>query len=154
MARRLAQRATDLLDAQPVAGGVYPVICDPDLAGVFAHEAFGHLSEADFVYANPQAAEMMVLGQGVWRPAPDIVDDGTLPGLRGTHRYDDEGTPTQRTELMRDGVLVGRLHSRETAARMGERPTGNARSVGYRYAPSGAHDQYLHRTEATLPSTT
>jgi TldD protein len=111
------------------------VVCDPDLAGVFAHEAFGHLSEADFVYANPQAAEMMVLGKVFGRPNLNIVDDGTLTGLRGTHRYDDEGTPTQRTELMRDGILVGRLHSRETAARMGEQPTGNARSVGYRYAP-------------------
>ncbi len=135
LARQVAQRAVDLLSAQTVAGGVYPVICDPDLAGVFIHEAFGHLSEADFIYANPQAQEMMVLGRRFGQNILTIIDDGTLPGLRGTHRYDDEGTPMQRTELLHEGVLVGRLHARETAARMGEAPTGNARAEGYRFAP-------------------
>lgn len=135
IACQVGQRAVDLLSAQMVVGGVYPVVCDPRLAGVFVHEAFGHLSEADFVYANPQAREMMVLGRRFGRHILTIVDDGTLPGLRGTHRYDDEGTPMQRTELVREGILVGRLHSRETAARMGEAVTGNARATGYRYAP-------------------
>lgn len=135
MARRVAQRAVDLLSAETVVGGVYPVVCDPKLAGVFVHEAFGHLSEADFVYANPQAQAMMVLGRRFGRDILTIVDDGTLPGMRGTHRYDDEGTPTRRTELVRQGILVGRLHSRETAARMGEPVTGNARATSYRYPP-------------------
>ena len=135
IARSVAQRAVDLLSTETVVGGVYPVVCDPKLAGVFVHEAFGHLSEADFVYANPQAQEMMVLGRRFGRPILNIVDDGTIPGLRGTHRYDDEGTRTQRTELVREGILVGRLHSRETAARMGESVTGNARATGYRYPP-------------------
>ena len=134
-ARSVAQRASDLLSAETVVGGVYPVICDPKLAGVFVHEAFGHLSEADFVYANRQAQEMMVLGRRFGRGILNIVDDGTLPGLRGTHRYDDEGTPMQRTELVREGVLVGRLHSRETAARMDEAVTGNARATGFRHPP-------------------
>jgi len=130
-----AQRAVGLLSARPVEGGRYVVVLNQRLAGVFAHEAFGHLSEADFVYANPRAQEMMVLGR---RFGPDILtiaDDGSLPDLRGTHPYDDEGTPTGRTDLIKDGVLVGRLHSRETAARMGEQPTGNARATGYRYPP-------------------
>jgi len=135
LAREVAQRATDLLSAETVVGGVYPVICNPKLAGVFVHEAFGHLSEADFVYSNPQAQEMMVLGRRFGRDILTIVDDGTLPSLRGTHPYDDEGTPTQRTELVRQGVLVGRLHSRETAGKMGEQVTGNARATGYRYPP-------------------
>jgi len=134
-ARAVAQRAVDLLSAETVVGGVYPVVCDPKLAGVFVHEAFGHLSEADFVYANPQAQEMMVLGRRFGREWLNIVDDGTIPGLRGTHRYDDEGTRTQRTELVHQGILVGRLHSRETAARMKEAVTGNARATGYRYPP-------------------
>jgi len=135
LVEKAAQRAVDLLSAETVIGGRYPVVCNPRLAGVFIHEAFGHLSEADFVYANPQAQEMMVLGR---RFGPDIltvVDDGSLPGGRGTHPYDDEGTPTGRTELIKDGILVGRLHSRETAAKMGERPTGNARATSYRYPP-------------------
>ncbi len=131
----VARRAVALLSAPSVKGGRYPVICNPRMAGVFAHEAFGHLSEADFVYDNPQAQEMMVLGRRFGRDILTIADDGSIPGLRGTHRYDDEGTPTGRTDLIKDGVLVGRLHSRETAARMGERPTGNARATGYRYPP-------------------
>lgn len=135
IARITAERAVNLLSAETVLGGRYPVICDPRLAGVFVHEAFGHLSEADFVYANPQAQEMMVLGRRFGRDILNVVDDGSLPGLRGTYRYDDEGTPMQRTDLIREGVLVGRLHSRETAAKMGEQVTGNARATGYRYPP-------------------
>ncbi len=135
LAQAVAQRAVDLLAAPRVQGGRYTVVCNPRLAGVFAHEAFGHLSEADFVYANPQAQEMMVLGRRFGQEILTIADDGSIVGLRGSHRYDDEGTPTGRTDLIKDGVLVGRLHSRETAAKMGERPTGNARATGYRYPP-------------------
>jgi TldD protein len=135
MAEKVARRAVDLLAAPRVKGGRYTVVCNPRLAGTFAHEAFGHLSEADFVYANPQAQEMMVLGRRFGKDILTIVDDGSLPGLRGSHKYDDEGAPTRRNELVKNGVLVGRLHSRETAAKMGEQPTGNARATGYRYPP-------------------
>jgi TldD protein len=135
LAHKTGQRALDLLRAETVVGGRYPVILDQRLAGVFIHEAFGHLSEADFVYANPQAQEMMVLGRRFGQDILTVVDDGSIPGLRGTHKYDDEGTPTGRTELIKNGILVGRLHSRETAAKMGEQPTGNARATGYRYPP-------------------
>lgn len=135
LAQTVAQRAVDLLAAPPVEGGRYTVVCNPRMAGVFAHEAFGHLSEADFVYENPQAQQMMVLGRRFGRDILTIADDGSVSGLRGSHRYDDEGTPTGRTDLIRDGVLVGRLHSRETAAKMNEKPTGNARATSYRYPP-------------------
>ncbi|MCL7454066.1 MAG: TldD/PmbA family protein [Anaerolineae bacterium] len=135
LARATAQRAVDLLAAETVIGGRYPVVLNQRLAGVFAHEAFGHLSESDFVYENPQAQEMMVLGRRFGRDHLTIFDDGSTPGLLGTHRYDDEGTPTGRSDLIQDGILVGRLHSRETAAKMGEKPTGNARATGYRYPP-------------------
>jgi TldD protein len=133
--RTVAERAVQLLDAPRVRGGAYPVILDPELAGVFIHEAFGHLSEADFVYENPQARKMMTLGRRFGKPALNVGDNGAAPGLRGTLPYDDEGTPTQDTALIRDGILVGRLHSRETAAAMGERPTGNARALSFRHAP-------------------
>lgn len=133
--RTVAERAVQLLDAPRVRGGAYPVILDPELAGVFIHEAFGHLSEADFVYENPQAREMMTLGRRFGTPALNAGDNGAAPGLRGTLPYDDEGTPTQDTALIRNGILVGRLHSRETAAAMGERPTGNARALSFRHAP-------------------
>ena len=133
--RDVAERAVQLLDAPSVAGGTYPVVLDPELAGVFIHEAFGHLSEADFVYENPQAREMMTLGRRFGRPVLTVGDNGAAPGLRGTLPFDDEGTPTQDTVLIKEGVLVGRLHSRETAARMGERPTGNARAISFRHQP-------------------
>jgi TldD protein len=133
--RAAAERAVALLDAPTVRGGTYPVVLDPELAGVFIHEAFGHLSEADFVYENLQAREMMTLGRRFGRPALNVGDNGAAPGLRGTLPFDDEGTPTQDTSLIRDGVLVGRLHSRETAATLGEQPTGNARAISYRHAP-------------------
>ena len=135
LARRAARHAVELLEAKPVAGGAYTVIANPCLAGVFIHEAFGHLSEADFVYENPKAREMMTLGRRFGGEALNVFDDGSLPGLRGSHKYDDEGTPTRRSILIQDGVLVGRLHSRETAAKMGEKPFGNARAINYRFPP-------------------
>ena len=130
-----AKRSVELLRAKTVKGGQYPVVLNPRLAGVFMHEAFGHLSESDFVYENPKAQEMMVLGRRFGKDILTVFDDGLVPGLRGTHRYDDEGAPTGRTDLIKDGILVGRLHSRETAAKMGEPVTGNARATGYRYPP-------------------
>jgi TldD protein len=133
--RTVAQRAVALLDAPRVRGGTYPVILDNELAGVFVHEAFGHLSEADFVYENPQAREMMTLGRRFGTPALNVGDNGAAAGLRGTLPYDDEGTPTQDTALIKEGILVGRLHSRETAAKLGERPTGNARAISFRHPP-------------------
>ncbi len=133
--RVVAQRAVDLLDAPRVHGGAYPVILDNELAGVFVHEAFGHLSEADFVYENPQAREMMTIGRRFGKPVLNVGDNGAAAGLRGTLPFDDEGTPTQDTPLITEGMLVGRLHSRETAAALGERPTGNARAISFRHPP-------------------
>jgi len=133
--RTAAERAVALLEAPTVKGGTYPVILDPELAGVFIHEAFGHLSEADFIYENPEARAMMRLGRRFGKPVLNVGDNGAAAGLRGTLPFDDEGTPTQDTPLICDGILVGRLHSRETAAAMGERPTGNARATSFRHAP-------------------
>ncbi len=130
-----ARKAVELLSASSVKGGTYPVVLDPRLAGVFVHEAFGHLSEADFVYENPQAREMMTLGRRFASDIVNIGDDGSAAGLRGTLPYDDEGTPTRRNELIKNGILVGRLHSRETAAAMGETATGNARAISFRFPP-------------------
>jgi len=135
MFRKAAEMAVQLLSAPSVKGGTYPVVLDPRLAGVFVHEAFGHLSEADFVYENPQAREMMTLGRRFGSDLVNIGDDGSAAGLRGTLPYDDEGTPTRNTRLIERGILVGRLHSRETAAKMGERPTGNARAISFRFPP-------------------
>ena len=132
---KVAKRAVDQLSAKPVNGGKYTVIIDPKLCGVFVHEAFGHLSEADFVYENAQLREIMVLGKRFGSDALSIVDDGTLVGEAGYNKYDSEGTPTQKTYLIKNGILTNRLHSRETAAKMDEKPTGNARAISYGNEP-------------------
>ena len=132
---RMAKHAVALLSAPHVKGGEYTVVLDPVLAGVFVHEAFGHLSESDFVYENEGMREIMTLGKQFGGEHLNIVDTATIPGLRGSFKYDDEGVPATRTYLIREGKLVGRLHSRETAAKMGEKPTGNARAINYRFPP-------------------
>ena len=111
------------------------MVLDPVLAGVFTHEAFGHLSESDFVYENEQVRQIMTLGKQFGSAELNIVDSASIPGLRGSYKYDDEGVPATKTNLIREGKLVGRLHSRETAAKMNEEPTGNARAINYRYPP-------------------
>jgi len=133
--KEAAQRAVSLLSAPQAKGGEYTVILDPVLAGVFTHEAFGHLSESDFIYENQQMQEMMVLGRRFGGKHLNIVDGAAVPGLRGSYKYDDEGVPATTTYLIREGVLEGRLHSRETAAKMGEMLTGNARAINYLFPP-------------------
>ncbi len=134
-AKDIARRAVALLSAPHVKGGTYTVVLDPILAGVFVHEAFGHLSEADHVYENPQLRDIMVLGRRFGGKHLNIIDGAAVPGLRGSFKYDDEGTPATKTYLIQEGILNSRLHSRETAARMGEKPTGNARAINYQFPP-------------------
>ncbi len=133
--RTQAERAVAFLSAPYAEGRNYTVVLDPVLAGVFVHEAFGHLSEADHIYENERMREIMVLGKRFGGQHLNIVDGASKPGLRGSYKYDDEGTPSTLTDLIREGVLVGRLHSRETAGRMGEQPTGNARAINYLFPP-------------------
>jgi TldD protein len=111
------------------------VVLDPKLAGVFIHEAFGHLSEGDNVYEDKKLREIMTLGREFGRPILNVYDSGLDKGVRGHLVYDDEGVRTEKTYLIREGKLSGRLHSRETAGKMGERATGNARSLDYRFPP-------------------
>jgi TldD protein len=133
--KQLAQRAAKLLSAPHAKGGEYTIVLDPVLAGVFVHEAFGHLSEADHIYENKRLQEIMVLGRKFGGKYLNIVDGAAVPGLRGSYKYDDEGTPATKTFLIREGVLDSRLHSRETAAKMKEKPTGNARAINYLHPP-------------------
>jgi predicted Zn-dependent protease len=131
----IARNAVALLSAPQVKGGEYTVVLDPILAGVFVHEAFGHLSESDFVYENEKLRELMKLGKQFGMPLLNIVDSADEPGMRGSFKYDDEGVRSTKTYLIREGKLIGRLHSRETAAKMNEKPTGNARAINYRFPP-------------------
>lgn len=130
-----AQRAVDSLALPPVRGNAYTIVIDPILTGLFVHEAFGHLSEADLAYENPDLLEVMSLGRRFGPRELQIFDGAAPVGHRGSYFYDDEGTPATTTQLIRDGVLVGRLHSRETAGKLGEAATGNARCLNYHYPP-------------------
>ena len=134
-AERIVNLVEDLLDAPKVEGGRKTVILDPKLTGVFTHEAFGHLSEADFLYKNKEMQEKMKIGTIFGPEFLNIVDDATIRGARGFYYFDDEGVPAQKTYLIKEGKLIGRLHSRETAFYMNETPTGNARALNYTFAP-------------------
>jgi TldD protein len=133
--REAAQRAVEALELPPVKGNTYTVVIDPILTGLFVHEAFGHLSEADMAYENPDLLEVMTIGRRFGSEELQIFDGAAPEGHRGSYYYDDEGVPATTTQLIRDGVLVGRLHSRETAGKLDESPTGNARCLNYHYPP-------------------
>ena len=130
-----AERAVNALSLPIVKGNTYTVVIDPILSGLFVHEAFGHLSEADAIYENPDLLETMSMGRRFGSPELQIFDGAAPLGHRGSYAYDDEGTPATTTQLIKDGVLVGRLHSRETAGKLGEAATGNARCLNYHYSP-------------------
>jgi TldD protein len=133
--REVCQNAILQLRAPKVKAGRYTVVADPALTGVFIHEAFGHLSEADNVYENKRLQELMTVGTVYGSEKLNVYDTGLQMGSRGYLKYDDEGVPTEKTYLIRGGKLVGRLHSRETAGVMHEKPTGNARAMNYHFAP-------------------
>ncbi len=120
--------------AVPLSTGEYTVILSPASAGIFAHESFGHKSEADFMIGDRTLMREWPIGSRVAPPSLSIWDDGSAPGS-GRIYIDDEGTVCKKTWLIRDGILSGRLHSVTTASHLGEKPTGNARAVNYRYEP-------------------
>src|SRR4030043_484112 len=99
----MARHAVALLSAPQVKGGEYTVVLDPVLAGVFVHEAFGHLSESDFVYENERMKEIMTIGKVFGDPHLNIIDSASRPKLRGSFKYDDEGTLATKTYLIREG---------------------------------------------------
>jgi TldD protein len=124
-----------LLKAKPIEGGIYNVVLNPKLAGVFTHEAFGHFSEADLIEDNPTMREKMKIGAKLGNDMVNIIDDPTMLGQLGFYKYDDEGVKARPTQLMKNGVLVGRLHSRRTAVEFEDSLTGHCVAEDYRYAP-------------------
>lgn len=134
-AEEVAKTAVDLLSAKGVKGGKWTVILDPELCGVFIHEAFGHLAEADHIYENEKMEELMKIGKRFGGDELTIVDDASLNLEAGSYDYDDEGISAGKIHLINNGIFSNRLHSRETAAKMGETITGNARSINYSFEP-------------------
>ncbi len=127
LARRAGETAVALLDAKAPRGGAYPVVVDQELGGVFVHEAVGHAAEADIVLEGGSILEGKI-GERIGSELVTVKDDPSLP-LYGFYPFDDEGSATEETVLVDDGVLISYLHSRETAARLGGVPR-NARAQG------------------------
>ena len=125
----------DLLKAKPVQGGTYNCILNPSLAGVFAHEAFGHFSEADIIETLPAMRSKMQIGQKIGSNILNIIDDATMPNQLGFYKYDDEGVKVRKVQLIKNGILSGRLHSRRTAAEFNEPLSGHMIAEDYQFAP-------------------
>ena len=130
---RVAKRAIEQLEAKPPKGGTFPVVLGPNVVGVFVHEAFGHLAEADLALSGGVLSNN--LGKKIASDLVTFYDDGTINGAFGSFKYDDEGVPAQKTLLIKDGVVTGLMHNRETAQKFNAEPTGNARAEDFRVEP-------------------
>jgi len=148
-ARHAVSQALVNLEARPAPAGTMTVVLGPGWPGVLLHEAVGHGLEGDFNRKGSSAFSGR-LGQRVAAPGVTVVDDGTLPGRRGSLTVDDEGNPTQRNVLIEDGVLRGYLQDSLNARLMKMPVTGNARRESFAhltlprmtntYMLAGAHD--------------
>jgi len=129
-AREALRQALVNLEAVDAPAGVMPVVLGSGWPGVLLHEAVGHGLEGDF---NRKGTSTYAgrMGQRVASPGVTIVDDGTLPGRRGSLNIDDEGIPSQCTTLIEDGVLVGYMQDTLNARLMGMQPTGNGRRESF-----------------------
>ena len=122
------------LKSVPAPAGEMPVVLGPGWPGVLLHEAIGHGLEGDF-NRKQTSAFARLMGQRVASPGVTVVDDGAIDNRRGSLTIDDEGTPTQRTVLIEDGVLVGYIQDRLNARLMNMAPTGNGRRESFAHAP-------------------
>ena len=148
-AREALRQALVALESVAAPAGVMPVVLGSGWPGVLLHEAVGHGLEGDF---NRKGTSTYAgrMGQRVASPGVTIVDDGTLPGRRGSLNVDDEGEPTACTTLIEDGVLVGYMQDSLNARLMGMKPTGNGRRESFAhlvmprmtntYMLAGSHD--------------
>ncbi|MCB1868238.1 MAG: metalloprotease TldD [Gammaproteobacteria bacterium] len=133
-AREAVRQALVNLDAIAAPAGSMPVVLGPGWPGILLHEAIGHGLEGDFNRKGTSAFSGRI-GQRVATEACTVVDDGTLPGRRGSLSMDDEGTPGQNTVLIEKGILKGYMHDRLNARLMGTESTGNGRRESYAHLP-------------------
>lgn len=134
LANEALRQAKVNLEAVPAPAGQMDVVLGPGWPGVLLHEAIGHGLEGDFNRKGTSAFTGRI-GERVAAPGVTIVDDGTLPELRGSLSIDDEGTPTTRTTLIEDGILKGYMQDRLNARLMGVASTGNGRREGFAHTP-------------------
>jgi len=122
------------LDSIPAPAGEMEVVLGPGWPGILLHEAIGHGLEGDFNRKKTSAFSGL-MGSRIASPGVTVVDDGTMPDRRGSLSVDDEGTPSGRTVLIEDGILVGFLQDRQNARLMGVAPTGNGRRQSHAHIP-------------------
>ncbi|MEM8798533.1 MAG: metalloprotease TldD, partial [Pseudomonadota bacterium] len=122
------------LEAVDAPAGEMPVVLGPGWPGVLLHEAVGHGLEGDFNRKKTSAFSGL-MGERVAAPGVTVVDDGTMENRRGSLSIDDEGTPTERTVLIEDGILTGYMQDRMNARLMGMAATGNGRRESFAHAP-------------------
>ncbi len=133
-AREAVRQALVNLEAVAAPAGPRDVVLGPGWPGILLHEAIGHGLEADFNRRGTSAFSGRI-GERVATELCTVVDDGTLPGRRGSLNVDDEGTPTRRTVLIENGILRGYMHDRLNAALLGMDLTGNGRRESYAHVP-------------------
>lgn len=134
MAAKAAAKALRMLDARPSPAGELPVVLAPGTGGVLIHEACGHGLEADTLVKDASVYARRE-GERFGSEIVTIVDDGSDRGAWGSYGVDDEGTPSQRTVLFDQGVLVGHLSHRRAARQIGKPSTGNGRRQSYAHLP-------------------
>lgn len=132
--REAAEKAIRLLTADAAPSGAFDVVLDPNLTGVFIHEALGHAVEADLILQDESILKGK-LGEEIASDLVTVYDDPTLEGSFGFYSYDSEGVKGEKTVLIEEGVLKSYLHSRETSSRLGQRNTGNARAQSFGNQP-------------------
>ena len=142
-AREALRQALVSLEAVDAPAGTMPVVLGPGWPGVLLHEAVGHGLEGDFNRKGTSVYSGRI-GQRVAAPGVTIVDDGTLPGRRGSLNIDDEGTVTQCTTLIEDGILVGYMQDTLNARLMGVAADRQRPARELRPPADAAHDQHLH----------
>jgi len=134
MTREALRIALVNLRAEAAPAGVMDVVLGPGWPGILLHEAIGHGLEGDF-NRKRHSAFAGLMGQQVAAPGVTVLDDGTIPGRRGSLTVDDEGTPSGKNVLIEDGVLVGYMQDRQNARLMGVAATGNGRRQSYAHPP-------------------
>lgn len=122
------------LHAKPAPAGVMDLVLGPGWPGILLHEAIGHGLEADFNRKKTSAFSDL-MGKKIAAPGVTVFDDGTIPNRRGSITIDDEGTPSQKTKLIDNGILVGYMYDRHNSRLMGLKSTGNGRRQSYAHAP-------------------
>ncbi|MEL0106901.1 MAG: metalloprotease TldD [Rhodospirillaceae bacterium] len=128
------RQAVVMLDSRPAPAGEKTVVLGAGWPGILLHEAIGHGLEGDFNRKKTSAFSGL-LGERVASPGVTVVDDGTIQDRRGSLTIDDEGTPTENTVLIEDGILKGYMQDRQNARLMGMKPTGNGRRQSFAHVP-------------------